>query len=144
MIIRVKNNINFLAGNPKVLFLIDSLGAMLTAFFLLLILRNFNEYFGMPETILTYLAGKTACFCVYSICCFFFLTNYWSSFIYGIVVANLLYCVVTMALLIIYNAQLTIIGTIYFLLEIAIILGIVYLEFNVAKTIKKSRTAGRY
>jgi len=144
MIIRVKNNINFLAGNPKVLFLIDSLGAMLTAFFLLLILRNFNEYFGMPETILTYLAGIAACFCVYSICCFFFLTNYWSSFIYGIVVANLLYCVVTMALLIIYNAQLTIIGTIYFLLEIAIILGIVYVEFNVAKTIKKSRTAGRY
>jgi len=144
MIIRVKNNINFLAGNPKVLFLIDSLGAMLTAFFLLLILRNFNEYFGMPETILTYLAGITLCLCVYSICCFFFLTNYWSSFIYGIVVANLLYCVVTMALLIIYNAQLTIIGTIYFLLEIAIILGIVYVEFNVAKTIKKSRTAGRY
>ena len=144
MINSVTKIINYLTGKPKILFLIDSLGAMLTAFFLLLILRNFNEYFGMPETILTYLAGITLCLCVYSICCFFFLTNYWSSFIYGIVVANLLYCVVTMALLIIYNAQLTIIGTIYFLLEIAIILGIVYVEFNVAKTIKKSRTAGRY
>lgn len=140
----VRNTINYLAGKPKTLFLIDSLGALLTAFFLFIVLRNFNEYFGMPKTILIYLAGIAACFCIYSTCCFFFLTKYWTPFINGISVANLLFCTATMALLIIYYAQLTIIGTTYFLLEIAIILGIVYLEFNVAKTIKKRRIDDRY
>jgi len=129
----LKNIINYLAGRPKTLFLIDGLGAMLTAFLLFVVLRNFNEYFGMPKTILTYLSGIAACFCIYSTTCFFFLTRYWTAFISGISIANLLYCILTMGLLIIYYPQLTIIGTTYFLLEIAIIIGLIYVEFNVAR-----------
>jgi len=144
MINSVTKIINYLTGKPKILFLIDSLGALLTAFFLFIVLRNFNEYFGMPKTILIYLSGIAACFCIYSTCCFFFLTKYWTPFINGISVANLLYCIVTMALLIFYYPQLTVIGTTYFLLEITIISGIVYLELNVARRIKKSRIDDRY
>jgi cation transport ATPase len=140
MTIRVRDTINYLAGKPNILFLIDGLGAMLTAVCLMLVLRNFNEYFGMPKTILTWLSCIAACFCIYSIACYFFLTNYWTPFINGIMFANLLYCVVTTGLLIIYYPQLKIIGAAYFLLEIALIFGLVYLELNVAVAIKKKNS----
>ena len=131
--------INHLAEKPKTLFLIDSLGAILTALFLFVIMRLFNEYFGMPKAVLTYLSVVAACLCIYSTTCFFKLKDNWTPFIMGISIANLLYCILTISLIIFYDPLLTIIGTTYFLLEVAIICGLVYIELNVATTIKKSR-----
>ena len=73
MIPAVRKTISQLAHKPQKLFLIDSLGAMLTAFFLFVVLKNFNEYFGMPQKILTYLSVIAAFFCIYSATCFFLL-----------------------------------------------------------------------
>jgi hypothetical protein len=47
-------------------------------------------------------------------------------------------CSVTSGLVIFYHPKLTIFGTTYFLGEIAIILGLVYIELNVMSAIKKS------
>lgn len=142
MIRKVRAFINYLTGKPKALFLIDSLGAMLTAFFLFVILRNFNEYFGMPTIILTYLSAIAACFFIYSTVCFFFLKENWTPFIRAISIANLLYCVLTMGLMIVYYPILTIIGIIYFLLEITIVCGLVYIELHVATAIKRNSING--
>ena len=129
--------INYLAEKQKTLFLIDSLGAFLTSFFLFVIMRQFNEYFGMPKTVLTYLFEIAICFCIYSTICFLFLKRRWTLFIRIIGIANLLYCALTIGLLIKYYPLLTIIGTIYFLIEIVIICGLSYVELNVATEIKK-------
>jgi hypothetical protein len=48
MIKAAKKLIHQLAKNPKMLFLIDSLGALLTAVLLLVILQNFSPCIGMP------------------------------------------------------------------------------------------------
>ena len=130
--------INHLSKKQKTLFLIDSLGAILTAFFLFVIMRLFNEYFGMPKTALTYLSVIAICFCIYSTACFLFLKRHWAPFIRFIGFANLLYCMLTIGLLIKHYSLLTIIGTAYFLIEILIICGLSYVEFNVATKIKKS------
>ena len=45
--------INRLAQKPRALFLVDGIGAFITAFLLLVILRTFNEYVGMPPAVLT-------------------------------------------------------------------------------------------
>jgi uncharacterized membrane protein HdeD (DUF308 family) len=63
----------------------------------------------------------------------------WTPFIKGISIANLLYCVLTIGLVIFYNPQLTTIGIAYFLGEIAIICGLVCIELRVAMEINKSR-----
>jgi hypothetical protein len=123
---------------PKKLFLIDSLGALVTAFFLFIVLKDFNEYFGMPITILNYLSSIAACLCIYSITCFVIIKKNWIPFIRIISTANILYCILTIGLIILYQSQLTIFGKAYFLGEIAIILGLVYIELNVATSIKKS------
>jgi ABC-type long-subunit fatty acid transport system fused permease/ATPase subunit len=129
--------INYLLEKPKTLFLADSLGALLTAFTLFVVLRQFNEYVGMPEDVLTYLSFLALCFCIYSSACFLFLKKRWAPYIRFIGVANLLYCLLTTGLLITYYSLLTITGTIYFLMEMVIICGIGYVELTVAKEIEK-------
>lgn len=133
----INNLINHLSEKPKTLFLTDSLGAILTAFFLFVIMRLFNEYFGMPKTVLTYLSVIAIWFCIYSSACFLFLKGRWTPFIRLIGIANLVYCVLTVGLLIKHYPLLTIIGTTYFLIEIVIICGLSYVELNVATKIKR-------
>ncbi|WP_035757521.1 hypothetical protein [Hugenholtzia roseola] len=139
MINTVSKIIKQLSSNPKKLFLIDSIGALTTASLLFAVLRNLNEYFGMPEKILTYLSIIAACFFIYSTICFFVIKTNWIIFIKGISIANLLYCISTISLVVFYHHQLTTLGMAYFLGEIAIICGLVYVELNVATQINKSR-----
>ncbi|MBX2920919.1 MAG: hypothetical protein KF746_01905 [Chitinophagaceae bacterium] len=132
--------INRLLTKPKMLFLTDALGAMLTVFLLFAVLRNFKEYFGMPETILIYLSIIAAVFCIYSSACFFFLKGNWAPFIRGISYANLLYCMLTSGLLLVYYPVLTAPGIAYFLAEIVIVFGLVYIELRVAAAVSQNRT----
>jgi len=140
----VRNITGYLAGKPRLVFLVDSTGSLLTAFFLFAVLRTFNPYVGMPETILTYLSAIAACLFIYSITCFLFLKANWTLFIRVISIANLLYCLLTTWLLIIYYPLLTIAGITYFTAEITIICGLVYIELKVAAAISKNRTAGSH
>lgn len=130
------------AEKQKTLFLIDTLGALLTAIFLFVIMRHFSRYFGMPKTGLACLWTTAVCFCIYSAACFLFLKGPRVFFIRIIGAANLLYCVLLIGLLIKFRHLLTIIGTAYFLIEIAIISALGYLELNVAKEIKNGASAG--
>ena len=123
--------INHLTVNPKRLFLIDFLGATLTIFLLNVLIRNFNEYFGMPKEALDFLSIYAICLFLYSLLCFLFLKKAWSLFIKGISLANLAYCFLTVGFLIVYYHQITILGLTYFMTEILIICGLVYVEFNV-------------
>lgn len=129
-----------LEQKPKTLFLVDGLGAMITSFFLLVILINFNKYFGMPKTALSYLSTIAAFLCIYSTICFFFLKDNWNFHIRIISIANLLYCFLTIGFIIFNFATLTIIGTTYFLVEIIVIGGLVYIKFHVAIATKKNKT----
>ena len=129
--------INHLTVNPKRLFLIDFLGAMLTILLLNALLRNFNEYFGMPKEALDFLSIYAVCLFLYSLLCFLFLKKTWTGFIRGISLANLAYCFLTIGFLIVYYSQITILGLIYFITEILIICGLVYVEFNVGMAINK-------
>lgn len=135
----VRNIINQLTTKPNVLFLIDSIGSLLTAFFLLVVLRNFNDHIGLSKAILTYLSLIAICFCIYSTACFFFLKQNWTFFIRAISIANLLYCSLTVVILVINSPFITLIGLVYFILEIAIIGNLTYIELKVAAAIKKNR-----
>ncbi len=128
----MKKLTEYFAQKQKTLFLTDSIGAFTTAFVLFVLVPRFNEYFGMPTTIATYLSIIAVLLCVYSAACYLFVSRGFSPFIRFIGIANLLYCAVTFGLLIKYNPSLTIIGKTYFLSEIAIICALSYTELNVA------------
>jgi mannose/fructose/N-acetylgalactosamine-specific phosphotransferase system component IIC len=124
-----------LVKNPRNLFLIDAAGAFLTAFLLFVVLRNFEEYIGIPETVLTGLSIIAVFFCIFSVSCFLVLDKKWAVFLRIIGVANLLYCVLTMGFVIAYYPALTILGVAYFLGEIGIVCALVYVELSVATRI---------
>lgn len=126
-----------MAQKPRTLFFIDSLGALLTALLLFLVLRNFNDYFGIPKTVVTYLSAIALCFCIYSTVCYFFIKGNWKPFLIGISIANLLYCILSIIVIIFHYSQLTTIGKSYFFVEIIIICTLVYIEFNVVLESRK-------
>lgn len=87
----------------------------------------------MPHVILFLLSMIACTFAVYSISCFLFLNRNWRIFLKVIITANLLYCCITMALVIYYYSTLTIVGLTYFVAEIIVIVGLVLIELQVLK-----------
>lgn len=118
--------------NPKSLFLIDGLGAFLTAFLTGVILRKFEDNFGMPQKHLIILSILACIFAVYSMSCYFFVGKKWRIFLRVIAIANLLYCLLTAVLVMYLYQQLTILGVIYFVTEILIVIALVYVEWSVS------------
>lgn len=129
--------IRYFTKNPKNLLLIDSIGALLTAFSLFVIMRAWNDYFGMPEKIPVYLAAIALCYSMYSASCFLWVKGGFPVFIRFIGIANILYCVLTAGLVITYSAQLTNLGKAYLLIEILLIRVLSYVELRVAREISK-------
>ena len=138
----LRKAIYHLSRKPKALFLVDALGALLTALLLFVVVKHFNTYFGMSETMLGYLSLIAGVLCIYSATCFFFLKENWPPFIRGIAIANILYCLLTLVTILSNCAALTSLGVTYFLVEIAVVCVLVYIELNVAVAIKKNVAGG--
>ena len=124
-----------LIRNPKTLFLVDSLGALVTALILFAILKNCYNYFGMPQTLLAYLSMIAVVFCLYSMSCFILVKDNWQPFLRVISYANLLYCCLTLSLLVYYYQSITIFDVTYFIAEIISVCGLVFIEL---KAVRKS------
>jgi len=125
--------INWFSTNLKQLFLIDAIGAAVTAYFIGIVLVKFDAYFGMPRQVLYVLATIALIFWVYSTCCYLFIKRNFKPFLKLIIFANLLYCCLTIALLFFYFKQLTILGFVYFIGEILVIVGLVLIEKRVCE-----------
>jgi hypothetical protein len=119
-----------LLSNPKKVFLIDAIGALLTALSLFGFIAQFNTYIGMPKNILQILSAGAFCLFIYSISCNLLIKSNFKSFLLIIIILNLTYTVISTALIIDFYNQLTVLGFTYFILEIVIILFVVYLEYK--------------
>ena len=121
---------NKLISSKKQLFIIDGLGALLTAFCLVAVLAPFEGTFGMPKRILYFLAVPACIFFLYSLCCYFFVTKNSGLYLKAIAIANLLYCLSTVVLVFIKYESLTKYGLAYFLLEVLVIILLVSVELR--------------
>ena len=124
--------------NPHKLFLIDSLGGLLSAFMLGFVLIKFESSVGMSRSILYFLSGIALVFSVYSFVCFLLKIKKWQIFLKIIAIANLLYCCLTLVLLVYLYEKLTILGLIYFVVEIIIVSGLAVIELKKAKNYFKN------
>jgi type III secretory pathway component EscS len=118
--------------HPKLLFLIDSCGALLTAFLVGMVLPRFQSLFGMQTETLTYLALIALVFAVYSFACYFFAGKRWRMLMRIIASANLLYCVLTLLLVCLFHKQVTLLGFVYFGGEMVIVAGLAFIELRTA------------
>jgi len=124
-----------LIAKPKIIFLIDGLGAVLTSFLLSVILTSFHEYFKMPLNTLQLLSLIAFVFAIYSLSCFALLDNQFKELLRPIIAFNLIYCVLTIGLAIHFYNELTFLGLVYFVGEVLIILGLVYIEIKIVKAL---------
>jgi hypothetical protein len=117
---------------PQKLFLIDSLGALLSAMLLGLVLARFEKMYGMPQNMLYVLSVIPCVFAVYSFFCFLSKTENWRPLMKIIATANVLYCCLTAGLMVYFYPQLTVFGLIYFVLELIIVVSLAFIEWKTA------------
>ncbi|MEM7571709.1 MAG: hypothetical protein AAF433_02360 [Bacteroidota bacterium] len=118
---------------PRTFFLVDGLGALISAFLLGVVLVKWEHLFGMPVVTLYYLALAAGAFMVYSLSCYLFFPKNWRPLLRLIALVNLSYCALTLSLLFYHQPQLTVWGNAYFILEIILVATLAFLELRVAK-----------
>lgn len=112
------------------IFLIDSIGALLSAVLLGLVFVYYQYLIGMPVHILRVLAGVAVLFMLYSFSCYYINPVNAKARLRTIAIANLLYCVTTLILMGVYFDELTLLGFTYFILEILVITFLARFEFK--------------
>lgn len=125
-------------NDPKKLFLIDGIGAMGTASLLLLLPVFFPGIFGLPDSYTKLLGEIAVCFAIYSLYNYvWFNPTHWKPFLKVISIANAVYCVISLGIVLLHFQQITTIGWLYFMGEIAIIMLLFLWEMKVSKTVTK-------
>jgi hypothetical protein len=128
----VRTLIQHFAHKPRQIFLVDGIGALVSAFLLLGILLPLQAHFGMPRHILLMLGLLAVAFAVYSFSCYSLLRRHRILFIKIISLTNLSYCALTLGLVIYHINSLSILGISYFFAEMLVICLLVWVEWQTA------------
>lgn len=127
--------IDYFTNNPKKLFIADATGAFLSGAVLYIISQCFNHLFNIPVVLFPVLLWIVLGFFLYSTCCALFATKNWRKLVLVICMLNLLYCLLTMVIAVIYYHTLSSIAIAYFVSEIIIIGLVVYIELGCLRKI---------
>ncbi|HLP20939.1 MAG TPA: hypothetical protein VK174_11590 [Chitinophagales bacterium] len=134
---KISSLITALTANPRAVFLLDSAGAFLSTV-QLFVLAKFHTFFGMPQPILFLLCAIAFTLAIYSLCCYHFITNKWRTFLTITIASNVIYSLLTLSLMVYFHTVLTALGFTYFILELVVLCGIVFIE---AKTLSAGNKA---
>jgi hypothetical protein len=117
---------------PRTLFVIDAAGAVLSATVLAGVVAQWEGVFGLPARVPYALATAAACFAAYSTACRLWVRERWPPWLLGIGMANAGYGLVTLGLIARMWPQLTRAGVLYFVLELAVLAPLVWVEVRTA------------
>jgi hypothetical protein len=123
--------------NSKRILLIDGIGALATSFLLVVVLIYFESSIGMPRHVLCLLVIFAGIFALYSLSGCFLGKGKWKNCLLIIAILNLSYCLVSIGLMIYYFYLLTILGVIYFSVEIILIISLAIAELAAFNFLKK-------
>ena len=124
-----------LAMNPKHLFLIDGIGALVSAFLLGVVLVRYSDVIGLEDKTLLLVASFPCIFALYDFLCLFFVNKSYSSYIMIIAGSNLLYCFLSIGIAFYHVDTLTILGWTYIIIEVVIVMILSLIEYKVASSI---------
>ena len=113
---------------PRTLFLLDSIGAMVTALMLILVIAPFEHIFGMPKYALYILSFVAIAISLNSLKGYLNFREDWKKSLGIIIGLNLGYCCITVGLLIYHYPKVSLLGMVYFILEAFIISMLVWIE----------------
>lgn len=130
-----QEKLNSMTSNPRKLFLIDGLGAILSAFLIGIVLVKFENLFGIPQHSLYFLALFPCFFAIYDFYCFLKVIKNLDLFLKGIAIANLVYCFISIGLISYHYKCVTYLGWIYIILEILILIALAIWQLKTASQI---------
>ena len=116
----------------KDIFLLDGSGAVISAILTGIIMPIFYAHIGLPIWLMHSLAIIPILYAIFSISCYLLVKEYKPWMFKAIITANLLYCIITFALIVGYRG-LSVLGKTVLFLEILTVIGVVLLEFRVYK-----------
>ncbi|WP_367388202.1 hypothetical protein [Lewinella sp. LCG006] len=119
-------------ANPRVLFLIDSAGALLSAFLLGVVLVKLEAVFGIPPSTLYVLAILPCLFAVYDVYCYQKKEDESRPYLKGIALMNMSYCLLSLGFALYHFESLTYFGWMYILGEIFIVMVLARVEWIVS------------
>lgn len=114
----------------KQLFLLDGAGAVLSALMLGAVLLPWQSFFGMPVNALRLLTVIAIAFACYSWSCYFLVKADWRVYLRVIMLANVLYALLSAGMVYGHFGELTVAGLAYFLLELIVLAAVIYLEYR--------------
>jgi hypothetical protein len=124
--------ITSLRADPRRVFVLDGVGALVSAVILGLVLPPFDEALGTTRSALHALAALPVAFALYDLVCWAARVRWWRAAVRGIATANLLYPVFSAVTLWNDQVPLTGLGIAYFTAESATLWAIAALEYRVA------------
>ena len=122
-----------LQSEPKSILFIGAIGAGVTTILLGLVLTQFETEFGIPKDTLYIMASFPCLFIIYDLIGFLFISASFNKRTKEIAWLNLGYCLLSLIMLVFHRNDLTFLGWIYFVAELAIVLFLANLELNLAK-----------
>lgn len=123
--------------SPKYLFLVDGIGAAVSAVLLGLVLVRFESFFGIPINVLYLLAAIPCFFAFYDLLGYLGLFKN-QMFIRLIALANIAYCILSLGLAFNHIDKLLIPGWLYLIGEILIVTLLASIELKTAKKLASS------
>lgn len=122
-----------LEQDPKSIFIVDGIGALITAFSLGVVLMNLEGIFGIPKTTLRVLAIVPVLYVVYDCVSYFKAGKQVSYYLKGIAILNLMYCPLSIGLALYDGQRITLLGWTYLIIEVLVIFAIAIFELSLAK-----------
>ncbi|MFB5652453.1 hypothetical protein ACE5IS_17560 [Leptospira wolffii] len=118
--------------NSYLIFLIDGLGALVSASFLGIVLVQFEAWIGIPTETLYLLAVVACLFSAYSLFFYAKRPGNWRIYLRIIAIANLVYCLGTLSILLYYKESIRLLGILYFLGEKTIVIALASFELRLS------------
>ncbi len=125
--------ITYFCKYPKLLFLIDGMGAMISAFWLGIIFVSVESLIGIPPSTLYLLAAIPVFFVIFDFYSYQKEKNALRALLKIIAIMNLLYCLLSLGLAFLHRQTITPLGWTYIIVEIILIITLAILELEVAK-----------
>lgn len=115
------------------LILADSIGALLSAGMLGIVMIKLDHIFSMPVDVLYALAFIALMFAFHSGTCYFMGMGNWNRSLRRIAIANLANCLITMALLFCFRRELTFFDWAYFIAEMCVVIPLAIVECKASR-----------
>ena len=116
----------------KKIFLIDGIGALVSAFLLGVVLVRFEAYFGIPKSTLYILAGIPCIFALFDFYSLLKVKENLAKHLKWIATANLLYCCLSIGFAFYHSSEIKNLGWAYIIGEVAIVVSLALFELKIA------------